>query len=224
MSDTEKPPAGDMTTQALDGLRRRIIAGELMPNEHLAEASLAADLGVNRVNIRMALSVLENEGLVVRERNRGARVRRLTEKEAVEIDEIRIVLEALVARKAALRAGPDDIVLLQGIVDAMDAKFAGGDYEGAAALNGDLHDAILDVADNETLHRIVAGLKYRLVRAQFRRVIVPAVLKRSIREHREVVDAIASRDPEAAENAMTAHLETVLANLRRLIEPDAASS
>lgn len=76
-------------------LRKAIVGGELLPGERLLEEELSARLGVGRAAVRMALVRLEQDGLVERERNRGATVRRVSETEAVEI------LEAIAAHDPA---------------------------------------------------------------------------------------------------------------------------
>src|SRR3954468_11717459 len=90
-------------TEAYATLHARIVAGELSPGERLVEEELAEQLGQSRGSIRTALLRLEHDGLVVRERNRGARVRRISAEEAVEILEARAALESLAAGYAALR-------------------------------------------------------------------------------------------------------------------------
>src|SRR6185312_6428453 len=92
--------ASDVTLR----LREAITRGSLMPNERLIEADLAGLYRVNRAHVRTALAMLDQEGLVVREKNRGARVRAIADAEALEIAETRLALEALVARQAATRA------------------------------------------------------------------------------------------------------------------------
>ena len=77
-----------------DLLRTAIVNGELVPNQRLVEADLAAEYGASRGNVRVALSELSVEGLVERVQNRGARVRAVSVDEAVEITEVRAALEA----------------------------------------------------------------------------------------------------------------------------------
>lgn len=86
-----------------------IVKGELLPGERLLEEGLSARLGIGRAAVRTALIRLEHDGLVERERNRGARVRRVSEHEAVEILEARAALEGLAARHAAINADDDAI-------------------------------------------------------------------------------------------------------------------
>src|ERR1700760_2409443 len=95
--------------RAEDRLREAIVSGRLQPNERLVESDLASSLGVSRTLIPAALGPLEHEGLVEHERHRGARVRLVSETEAVEILETRAVLEGLAARLAAGRATPEDV-------------------------------------------------------------------------------------------------------------------
>ena len=71
-----------------EDLRNAIVSGELLPGERLLEEDLSAKLGLGRAAVRMALARLEHDGLVERERHRGARVRRVSQSEAVEILEL----------------------------------------------------------------------------------------------------------------------------------------
>src|SRR5579883_1839753 len=100
-------------------LREAIMRGEFLPNERLIEIDLAQSLGAGRAAIRTALARLEQEGLVQRERYRGARVRLVSEAEAIEILEARAVLEGLAVRHAALNATTDDIVTLRALVSEL---------------------------------------------------------------------------------------------------------
>ena len=98
---------GVSSLSAEDGYARlhdAIISGRLQPNERLVEAELIDLLGVGRTAVRTALVRLAQEGLVVHERNRGARVRYVDETEAVEIVLARAALEALAVRQAAEHA------------------------------------------------------------------------------------------------------------------------
>ena len=79
-------------------------SGTFPPGERLIELQLTERYGVGRAAIRAALVELDAEGLVQREANRGAAVRRISVAEAIEITQARAVLEGLIARLAAERA------------------------------------------------------------------------------------------------------------------------
>ena len=106
-------------------LRGHIVKGELMPNERLVEVDLTASLGVGRATVRTFLSRLEQEGLVVREPNRGARVRMVSEAEALEITHA-CALEALTAREAAVHATYDEIATMRETLAHMASRIQAG--------------------------------------------------------------------------------------------------
>jgi DNA-binding GntR family transcriptional regulator len=190
-------------------LRDAIVEGRLQPNERLVEAELIALLGVSRTAVRTALVRLAQEGLVVHERNRGARVRYVDETEAVEIVLARAALEALAVRQAAERATPGDVEELREILGRMRARLDEGDLLGASDENAVLHCKLLELSGNQTVIRLVGGLKSQLVRFQYRTILVPGRSARSFEEHSAIVDAVAAGDADAAEAAMRRHLAHV---------------
>jgi DNA-binding GntR family transcriptional regulator len=197
-----------------DRLREAIVTGRFQPSERLVEADLAREFGVGRSAIRTALARLEHEGLVEHERHRGARVRLVGSREAVEILETRAVLEGLAARHAATNATPGDVEGLRAILEGMRQRLNAGDLLGASDQNAVLHGRILDISRHATAGRLIATLKSQLVRFQYRTILLPGRSERSFGEHSAIVDAIAGGDPDAAERAMRTHLSHVAEALR----------
>ena len=197
-----------------EDLRRAIISGQLLPGERLLEEDLSARLGLGRAAVRMALVRLEHDGLVERERHRGARVRRVSESEAVEILEARAALEGLAARHAALNAGDAAVDELRGIVAEMHELRERGDLLGVSNANARLHGLILEASRHETAKRLSQTLSSQLVRFQYRTVLLPGRPERSHAEHTEIMEAIAAHHPKAAEDAMRRHLSHVADALR----------
>jgi DNA-binding GntR family transcriptional regulator len=190
-------------------LRAAIVAGELQPNERLVELELSERLGLGRTAIRTALVRLESEGLVQRERHRGAKVRLVDEHEAAEILETRAVLEGLAARHAALRATDADIAGLREIVAGLRTLLRDGDLIAASDAQAVLHRTIVELSGHATARRLVLGLNSQIVRFQYRSILVPGRAEGSLLEHAAIVEAIAARDPDAAESAMRHHLANV---------------
>ena len=199
-------------------LREAITRGQLMPNERLIEADLARSFAVNRANIRMALVMLDQEGLVVREPNRGARVRLVSDAEAIEIAETRLAIEVLVARRAAELAIPADHAALRRIETEMVRVVKDADYPAFSVCNATLHREIQRIAGNETANRILQTLKSHLVRLQYRVILTPGRPATSLAEHRVLVDAICAGDADAAETAMRQHLLNFKQLLMQAIE------
>lgn len=204
----------DEASFAYEQLREDIISGRVMPNERLVETDLSDRLSCSRTTVRTILIRLEHEGLVVREPNRGAHVRLISEAEAVEITEARASLEALAAYQAALHADSNDIIEIQSILSEMAPLLKAGDLLSYSNTNRRLHARILEASRHSTVQRLVADLKAQLVRFQFRTILVPGRAQHSLSEHTALVDAISRHDPDAASAAMTAHLSGVARTLR----------
>lgn len=174
---------------------------------------------MGRAAVRTALVRLEQEGLVSREPNRGAKVRLVSEAEAVEILEVRAALEALAVRHAALNARAEDVAELRELLVQMRARLDGGDLLGVSDLNARLHRRLLEISGHATAARLAANLKSQLVRFQYRTILVPGRSERSFAEHTAVVDAVAAHDPDAAEQAMRRHLSGVVDALAERAAP-----
>jgi DNA-binding GntR family transcriptional regulator len=203
-----------ISADGYEDLRQAIVSGELLPGERLLEEDLSARLGLGRGAVRMALVRLEHDGLVERERHRGARVRRVSANEAVEILEARAALEGLAARHAAIAADQAAIDGLREIIAEMRRLRDAGDLIGLSNVNARLHMAILKASGHDTARRLSRALSSQIVRFQFRTVLLPGRPERSFAEHSAIVEAIASRDVDAAEQAMQHHLLRVAEALR----------
>src|SRR6201991_442530 len=198
---------------AYAALHAAIVAGALSPGERLVEEELAEKLGYSRGAVGGGILRLGHEGLVSRERNRGARVRRFTVDEAVEILEARAALESLAAGHAALRRTDAQARELEGLVDEMERLHGAGELLAASERNAQMHRRILEISAHAIARDICARLNSQMVRFQFRTVLVPGRAGRSLAEHGAIVEAIAARDREGAEAAMRMHLMSVAAAL-----------
>lgn len=203
-----------ISADGYEDLHQAIVSGELLPGERLLEEDLSARLGVGRAAVRMALVRLEHDGLVEHERHRGARVRRISESEAVEILEARAALEGLAARHAALKAGDADVNELHDIMAHMQELRERGDLLSVSDANARFHSRILEISRHETAKRLSQTLSSQIVRFQYRTVLMPGRPEDSHAEHTHIVEAIAEHDPHAAEQAMRRHLLEVAEALR----------
>lgn len=208
------PSVPDGNLDAYRRLREGITSGRFQPNERLVEADLTRFLGAGRTAVRAALVRLDQEGLVTRELNRGARVRLVSDREALEIEEARSALERLLARQAAVKATPAQVRQLKQILAEMRRRLAAGDSVGYSELNPGFHQLIWASAQNATASRLVLNLKSQSLRFQFHTMLRPGRPQRSLHEHETIFNAIAVHDPDAAEAAMREHLEEVVENLR----------
>lgn len=215
-----------MTTKSdYERLREAIVSGQLGPNTRLVETDVCAAFDMSRGAVRNALIRLEQEGLVVRTPNRGARVRQVTDQEAVEILEARAVLEGLVARKAAERIDEAGAARLEAALEQHRARVEAGDLLGASEANAELHAVVLDVSEHLAARRLITSLNSQTVRYQFRTILRPGRPAASHAEHAAIVAAIVAERPADAEEAMRDHLFNVaLAVQSELASTGAAGS
>ena len=197
----------------VDDIRAAITSGEYAPNQRLVEAELAEQFGASRPSVRNALLHLVGEGLVERIQNRGARVRAVSLPEAIEITEVRMVLEGLCAAKAAEHATPADHDELRDIGAKMRAAVAAGDVLGYSELNKRLHARIVTLSGQDTARAVIERLRLQNVRHQFRLAMHPGRANVSLPEHLAVIEAVCAGDPQAAEAAMRVHLRSVITTL-----------
>ena len=129
-------------------IERMILEGELPSGAKLTEATLAEQLGVSRGPVREAFRMLEEAGLVRTEKNRGVFVRHVPIDEALEIFEVRAVMDLYAGRKLAQTAGSTEVRELRQLVDAMDQAVKAGNARDYHRFNLKFHDRLLELAGN----------------------------------------------------------------------------
>ncbi|MBW8486758.1 GntR family transcriptional regulator [Actinomadura parmotrematis] len=203
-------PAPDVTAE----IRAAIVRGDFAPNQRLVEADLSRQFGVSRSSVRSALFELTNEGLVERVQHRGARVRAVTVAEAVEISEVRMVVEGLCAAKAAERVTDAEAAELRALGEAMRAAVAEGHVLRYSELNAELHRRIVEISGQATAAAVLERLRGQNVRHRFRLALVPGRPNVSLVEHLAIIEEICAHAPEAAERAARRHLSSVIEALK----------
>ena len=204
-----------ITAPVADRLRDDILEGTFPPGERLIELQLAERYRVGRAAIRAALVELDAEGLVQREANRGAAVRRISVAEAVEITQARAVLEGLIARLAAERASERERDDLRELFAEMTQAVEEDDKLAYSKLNRELHGALRRIARHRVADDLVANLRNRAAHHQFRLALMPGRAAESLLQHGAIVEAVTAGDGPAAEEAMHAHLASVIDVLRQ---------
>jgi DNA-binding GntR family transcriptional regulator len=196
-------------------LREAIVRGDIAPNARLVESDLSTAYEMSRGAVRTALVRLEQEGLVVREPHKGARVRHVSDDEAVEILQARAVLEGLAVRLTAQRIDAAGAARLQACLARQQELLELGDLLGASDANADLHAALLELSGHSTALRLIRALNSQTVRYQYRTILIPGRSAASVEEHAAIVQAVVAGDADAAEEAMRTHLFNVAEALQR---------
>ncbi len=166
-------------------------------------------------SVRGAISELEKEGLVDREANRGATVRRVSIDEALQITEVRGLLEGLAAARAAAVATADDHAELRTVIENMREAVATERFAEYSELNGLLHRRVREISGHTVVCDLVENLRNRAASHEFRLALMPGRPAESLLQHEAIVDAVIAGDGAAAEAAMHAHLHSVMDVLHR---------
>jgi DNA-binding GntR family transcriptional regulator len=194
-------------------LRERIVSGQLPPGARLVERELAEAMGVSRVPVREAIRTLTAEGFVVALSPRRVVVRELTPKDVDELFELREALEVFAAGLAAQRATPAELLALEGLLDQAALATGKRAAEDITELNTRFHERILAMAGNSLLAAALEPLEGRLRRLTRQNEHWDQLL----REHRQLLHAIASGDPERARACALEHVRVNRVVTRELL-------
>jgi len=202
-------PRSGSADRVYDTLRQGILDGTYAQGARLGEADLADSLGVSRTPVREALRRLGSEGLLATLPNKGARVRTWTAGELGDIFDLRALLEGHAAARAAARVTDADISAMNDLVTRMEAATGEGvspDIDLITELNGAFHGAIVTASGNSLLPELMNSLIHVPVVSHTYRLYSPARMRQSMRQHRELLDAVTAGDPAWAEAVMRVHV------------------
>lgn len=197
-----------LTDQVADQLRQDIRSGLIAPGSRLRQRDVAERYGVSITPVREAFAQLEREGLLVSSPHRGVLVFHPTAEDLDEIYEIRIPLEVIAARKAAVRITADELHHLETIVDTM--RNAMTDDVRYTQLNREFHLTIYAAARRPRLQKMIADL--RDSSSAYLRLFTELLptAEQSQRDHETILAALKAHDPEQAGQATARHLQETL--------------
>lgn len=199
--------AGTSTTdRVFAALRESILTGEFPAGSLHSIYRLADLLGVSRTPVREAVLRLADLGLVSIERNRGVRIRGVTVGDIRSVFELRLMIEVPAAAYAAAHADADDVRTLEVELAGMRASAEADDESRFTAHDRGLHHAIGSVLGNQRAQQEVAALRDSIQTRGASTLHRSRGMPEILGEHVPIVEAIASRDPQAAAARMEEHL------------------
>jgi len=190
-----------------EALREAIINQVLKPGERLMEVQLAEEMNVSRTPVREAIRKLELEGFVVIVPRKGAYVASISINDVHELYEIRAALETLACGLAAERATPEEIEEMEKFLIREKSAIDSEDVFDTVKEDVGLHDLICKASRNERLMQMLNNLREQIYRTRAASITLPGRKRKSLEEHRLIVEAIAARDQELAQNLMQEHVE-----------------
>lgn len=202
-------------------LAAQIVEGQLAAGSKISEPELSRRLNISRASLREAIGRLESCNLVTRKANVGARVAALSSEQLIEIYHIREALEGMAARQAAENISTKEVEELRSLLKHHAVAFKKADGAAYFQKEGDLdfHFRIVQGSHNQRLINLLCNDLYhqlRMYRYQFGMTSQRA--KPALREHGQILDAIADGDAEMAELLMRRHVRVSRLNVERLLE------
>jgi GntR family transcriptional regulator, rspAB operon transcriptional repressor len=184
-------------------LRTAILRGELEGGAVTSQALLARDFDTGRTPLREALRLLQREGLVIAEPNRRVRIAPLSSEDAEGLFTIRIALEAVAIRITVPTLTSDDFAQLEGYMAQMEHYQKVADQAGFRTPHRAFHQ-LLVAASGPRVSSEIAQLADHSER--YRRSVGGSGSWDERRaEHRAILDAAASGDPDLAADRLAAH-------------------
>jgi DNA-binding FadR family transcriptional regulator len=209
--------------QISDKLAYMIHSGLLRAGDELpSERDLASTLGVSRETVRAAIGVLQARRMI--EVSQGARTRvlgpgpiplfdsvstlgNLKDRSFEEVAEARAAVEMQVIWLAAQRIGPNELARLAGLVDDQESMLA--DPVRFQISDREFHTTMYRACGNGLLVDVISDFYDYALEYRRRALQRPGAIAHSVKEHRGIVAALTTRDPEAAVAAARKHLEQV---------------
>jgi len=190
-----------------EALREAITSGVLKPGERLMEIQMAEELGVSRTPVREAIRRLEMEGFLVMVPRRGTYVADLSIKDINEVFEIRTALDVLAAGLAAERITEEELEQMERLLVEIGEYIDKGEADKIVVADGEFHDVLYRASRNDRLVGIISNLREQFTRFRSISMAYPGRVKNTLEEHRRLVEAIAQRDPDLAQQYAREHME-----------------
>lgn len=213
-----------LTDLVVDELRARIIDGRLRLGQALSESALAADLGISKTPVREALLQLKVERLVDVLPQRGTYVFQMAADQVIMISELREIIELAAAASAIKRNHAALLTRMSEIFEGMRAAFVAGDNAAYRALDGEFHQAIIDLCGNPYTIDAYGQVGFRTQALRSRLSDEAALNRLSFQDHSNMLKLVKSRDVPALQRLLRAHIRhTMRSYLDVLKSRDAAA-
>lgn len=190
-----------------DTIENSIIRNELKPEMRLKETHIGQQLGISRAPVREALRFLESEGLVINRPRKGFTVAPLKLRQALDIYEVRLLLEGTMAAMAATNADEDSIRELQEIVASMNEAVSQGNVLAYIHSDIEFHRCIYKSTKNDVLIEMMNSLWKKCKRYLYVTNSQSGEMEDSVQKHQRLADAIIEGDAELARRISLQSLE-----------------
>ncbi len=214
---------GPLSEQIYVLLRKLIVTGQIQPGQTFDEKAFAIKLGTSRTPVREAIKKLTDENLVIVAAQSGTRAAKIDLKEVEQAFIIRRALEMESAATAASKIGQIDIAALREILSAHARAIKAKNYAEAIAHDDHFHAKIAEISKMPRLWRTIEISKAHLDRCRHMMLPRRGEAAATLEQHKAIIRALRSKDPNKARTAMAQHLENAYTNTRQVLEMEPAA-
>ena len=196
-------------------IAQMVLTQQYLPGEKLVQQDLAKRLGVSRGVVREALFELKGMGLIDTRDHRGGTVSPQCGRFLIEALELREMLEGLAARRCCDQITPVQIEALTAMAHEINRLWLSDQGQEGALLDRQFHLTLTEISGNSLQVRMSQNFWFltKLFRSKAR-----PDLERMLRQHLNIMEAIARRDHDAAEAAMREHIRATLASTEETLK------
>ncbi|MGH9449811.1 MAG: GntR family transcriptional regulator [Terriglobia bacterium] len=203
--------AKSITQRTYEIIRAQILRGELNASRRLTEAYFAKLFGISKSPVREALNRLEAEGLITIRPRRGAFVRDFSTRDTEEIYELREILETSAVRNVELDSKV--VAELHAAVDEAEAYLRQNNREKYVCADAHFHRILAQANPNSRLRKALESMHDQMLILRHKTFALSG--RNSVKQHRQIVQALEQGHREAAAQLMGEHIRAVR---RRLLE------
>lgn len=214
-SDVDHPLLREV---AYERLKDALKHADLQPGDPLSETRISETLGISRTPVREAIQQLAKEGLVQIVPGRAVTIPSPSMQDVFSVVHVRSLLEPEMVRLVSESASRRDLTALWEALEAMEQAVEDDDRAAWSRADTKFHDLLSELCPNKLLGQLVLEMRNRMHHLTIDSQTSASRFRECTREHRDVVDAIASHKPENAERTMQHHLEQLRDSMfRRLV-------
>ena len=204
--------------QIVDHIRSAIFSGKFVPGSKLKEKEISEWLGVSRMPVREAFRILEAQGLIEIEPNKGAKVSRISLEDLEEIYEARVLLEVYCLRKFVNLITYEDIAFTNDICNKMESAIDQKDPLTYFDHSFNFHKYYISHCQNKILESVFLRMENSIRCLQFNLDKKPEFYRKSLKEHRQILTALQANDANGCEKLIRRHLQSGYQSNKKIVK------
>ncbi len=216
MNDKSLDLRRTMRTRLAEVIREAILSREFSPGQKLPEGDLCTKYQVSRTPLREALVVMEQEGLVEIRSHLGVYVTSLSNEEIVDLLRVESVLEGMAVTQAAGRITEQELAKLEELQDKIHQLTGLPDLATFYQYDRQFHSLLISFSASPMLSKILENQLSKIYLVRFYTTVAPNRLQHSVNEHKEIIQALRSHNPQRTRKALVRHLDSVIEDFVRM--------